>query len=256
MESELRVTCVCLRQLDTHPSCKKGRQNADEQMCLFNTFLPALWVSEQHLHPAKAAAVCASQLLLADVQRKHGAPTRDSWALHTPQRDRGEATPKEHRGVPRLLAAHQTNYRQVSSVGGRAAWWSRWAQWEPQNSSRDLSVQGCPGERWHTKRIKEWNTSAYPFKRTPFRFNFTWESFLRRKQGKTLLGNTWFHFQRKAPYIAEQNLEFKKASIWHLREDLIISLYAYKLWHTFMMYLFFPNLPLIQHKILIQLAAI
>lgn len=77
---------MCFRQLDVHPSSQKGRQNTDEQTCVFNTFLPAqcLWESEQHLHPAKAAPVCANQLLLADVQRKHQAPTKDSWALHTP----------------------------------------------------------------------------------------------------------------------------------------------------------------------------
>lgn len=43
-------------------------------------------------------------------------------------------------------------------------------------------------------------------------------------------------------YIPEQNLEFKKAIIWHLGKactTLIISLYDYKLWLTFMIYCFF-----------------
>lgn len=59
-------------------------------------------------------------------------------------------------------------------------------------------------------------------------------------------------------YTPEQKLKFKKASIWHLGEactTLIISLYVYKLWHTVMIYCFF-NLPPIQRKVLMQLAAI
>lgn len=79
--------CVCLRQLDIHLISKKGKQHADKQMCVFNTFLPALplWVNEQHLHQAEAALICSKQLLIADVQGgEHCADTSDGWDLHTP----------------------------------------------------------------------------------------------------------------------------------------------------------------------------
>lgn len=140
MESELRLSCVCLRQLDIHPSSKKGGQNADEQTCVFNTFLPAqcLWVSEQHFPPAKAAPVCVKQLLLQTCRGSVEHPPRTAGLCTALQGDNGEATPQDHGGVPRLLAAHQTNYGRVSGVGGRvilviqvSTVWTTEFQWGP-----------------------------------------------------------------------------------------------------------------------------
>lgn len=70
------------------------------------------------------------------------------------QGDNGAATPQEHGGVPRLLASHQTNYGQLSAVGDRVTWWSRRAQCEPRNSSRDMSMSWRKVAHKEKKRMK------------------------------------------------------------------------------------------------------
>lgn len=93
------LNCVYLRQLDIYQSSRKVRQDADEQTCVFNTFLPALslWVSEQHLHLAEAVLICSNQLLVVDMQRgEHHAATRHSWALHSPARGAMKKPPQRN----------------------------------------------------------------------------------------------------------------------------------------------------------------